>query len=57
MESYKPSVQALFSLGLENWGGIFQSGNFEQTGKVGETHTKYWKTMENSEKCYLLLFK
>ena len=21
-----------------------KSGNFEQTGKVGENHTKYWKT-------------
>ena len=36
-----------FPLGLENlekWEGIFQSGNFEQTGKVRENHTKYWKT-------------
>ena len=33
---------------LEKWEGIFQSGeksgNFEQTGKVRENHTKYWKT-------------
>ena len=38
-----------FPLGLENlekWEGIFQSGNFEQTGKVRENHTKYWKTQE-----------
>ena len=36
-----------FPLGLENlekWEGIFQSGNFEQTGKVRENHTKYWKS-------------
>ena len=33
-----------FPLGLEKWEGIFQSGNFEQTGKVGENLTKYWKT-------------
>ena len=36
-----------FPLGLENlakWEGIFQSGNFEQTGKVRENLTKYWKT-------------
>ena len=39
-----------FPLGLENlekWESIFQSGeksgNFEQTGKVRENHTKYWK--------------
>ena len=23
-----------------------KSGNFEQTGKVRENHTKYWKTQE-----------
>ena len=36
-----------FPLGLENlekWEGIIQSGNFEQTGKVSENHTKYGKT-------------
>ena len=43
-----------FSLGLEKWQGIFQSGKFEQTGKVGENHTKYWKSSEISDKCYLL---
>ena len=35
-----------FPLGLENlekWEGIFQSGNFEQIGKVRENHKKYWK--------------
>ena len=40
-------IIAGFPLGLENlekWEGIFQSGNFEQTGKVRENHTKYWKT-------------
>ena len=33
-----------FPLGLENLGkgeGIFQSGNFEQTGKFRENHIKY----------------
>ena len=46
-----------FPLGLENlekWEGIFQSGNFEQTGKVRENDTKYWKIQDISEKYYLL---
>ena len=30
-----------------------KSGNFEQTGKVRENHTKYWKTHRNSDKCLL----
>ena len=33
-----------------------KSGNFEQTGKVKENHTKYWKTEGISEKNYLLFF-
>ena len=33
-----------------------KSGNFEQTGKVRENHTKYWKTEGISEKNYLLFF-
>ena len=33
-----------------------KSGNFEQTGKVRENHTKYWKTEEISEKIFLLFF-
>ena len=33
-----------------------KSGNFEQTGKVRENHTKYWKTEGISEKKYLLFF-
>ena len=40
-------AHAAFPLGLQNlekWEGIFQSGNFEQTGKVRENHTKYWRT-------------
>ena len=44
-----------FLLGLEDlekWEGIFQSWNFEQTGKVWGNHTKYWKTRGISEKCY-----
>ena len=36
------------------WEGIFQSGNFEQTGKVRENHTKYWKTEINWDKYYLI---
>ena len=35
---------------LEKWEGIFQSGNFEQTGKVRENHTQYWKTEGISDK-------
>ena len=38
-----------YPLGLENlekWEGIFQSGNFEQTGKVRGNHIKYWKSRE-----------
>ena len=31
-----------------------KSGNFEQTGKVRENHTKYWKTHIISDKYYLL---
>ena len=47
-------------LGLENlekWKDIFQSGksrNFEQTGKVRENHTKYWKNEKISHKYYLI---
>ena len=39
---------------LEKWEGIFQSGNFEQTGKVRENDTKYWKIQGISEKYYVL---
>ena len=48
-----------FPLGLENlekWEGNFQSGNFEQIGKVGYNHTKYCKNQGISDKSYLLLF-
>ena len=31
-----------------------KSGNFEQTGKVKENQTKYWKTPGISDKFYLL---
>ena len=31
-----------------------KSGNFEQTGKVRENHTKYWKTEINWDKYYLI---
>ena len=33
-----------------------KSGNFEQTGKVRENHTKYGKSRGISEKFYLLFF-
>ena len=33
-----------FPHGLEKWENFFQSGNFEQTGKVGEFYPKYWKS-------------
>ena len=33
-----------------------KSGNFEQTVKVRENYTKYWKSQEKSEKCYLFFF-
>ena len=33
-----------------------KSGNFEQTGKVRENHTKYWKTQGISDKYYFLFF-
>ena len=32
-----------------------KSGNFEQTGKVRENHTKYRKILGTSDKYYLLL--
>ena len=41
---------------LEKWEGILQSGNFDQTGKVRENHTKYWKIQGISDKYYLLFF-
>ena len=31
-----------------------KSGNFEQTGKVRENHTKYWKTQGIGDKYYLI---
>ena len=61
-----------FPLRLENlgkWEGIFQSGenqgilnrleksgNFKQTGKVRENHTKYWKIQGISDKYCLVFF-
>ena len=33
-----------------------KSGNFDQTGKVRENHTKYWKTEGISDKYYVLFF-
>ena len=33
-----------------------KSGNFDKTAKVGENHTKYWKTEGISDKYYLLFF-
>ena len=51
-----PTGSPRFPLGLkalEKWEGIFQSENFEQTGKVRENHTKYWKTQGIWDKYYL----
>ena len=45
---------------LKRWEDIFQSGNFEQTGKVREKHIQYWKTQEFQTNviCYfLVIFK
>ena len=43
---------------LKKWEGIFpvreKSGKFEQTGKVRDNHTKYWKILGISDKYYLL---
>ena len=33
----------MISLNLK-WENFFQSGNFEETGKVGEFYPKYWKS-------------
>ena len=45
---------------LGKWEGIFQSaqksGNFEQTGKVLENHTKYWKSQENFRQMLFIIF-
>ena len=43
---YEGKISAGFPIGLEKWEGIFQWGNFEQTRKVRENHTKYWKNKE-----------
>ena len=42
---------------LEKWEGIFQLGNFEQTGKVRENHTKYWKNIREFQKNVMLFFR
>ena len=63
VEAFSSIILSGFPLRLEKlkkWEGIFQSGNFEQTGEVQENHTKYWKNQGISDKCYLLflvLFK
>ena len=56
------AVYTGFPLGLENlgkWEGIFQSGKsqeiFNRLEKSRENHTKYWKTWQISDKCYLLV--
>ena len=33
-----------------------KSGNFEQTGKVRENHTKYWKNIRELQKNVMLFF-
>ena len=40
------AAQSWLQPGLENlqkWEGIFQSGNFDKTGKIREFYPKYWK--------------
>ena len=34
-----------------------KSGNFEQTGKVRENHTKYWEFLTNIICYFLVIFK
>ena len=52
-----------FPLGLKNlekMGRHFpvreKSGNFEQTGKVREHHTKYWKIQADFRKILFVIF-
>ena len=49
------SLPYCFPLALEKWGGIFQAGNFEQTGKVRENRTKYWKSQGISDESFRAL--
>ena len=39
---------------LEKWEMIFQSGNFENSGKVWECYTKYWKNLRKIGEIYTL---
>ena len=44
---------------LEKWESTFQSGNFEQTGKVRKgdgKSNKILESLEMSDRCYLLFF-
>ena len=45
---------------LGKWEGIFQSGNFQQIGKVRENHTKYWRSpgiLDKHYSSFLVIFK
>ena len=44
-------LEAWFPLGMDSMEkreGIFQSGNYDQIGKVREIYPKYWKNQEIS---------
>ena len=47
---FQDQIESGFPRGLENlekWEGIFQSGNFEQTGKVTQNTGKLWEFPTN----------
>ena len=50
ISSNKRGKVAWFPHGLEKWENFFQSGNFEQTGKVREICPKYWENEGNLPK-------
>ena len=53
LSGHHAKVHLQGSTRTEKWEGIFQSGNFEQTGKVRENRTEYLKSHRISEKCHL----
>ena len=49
-----------FHLDWKTWKkgeGIFQAGNFEQTGNDRENHTKYWKKLGNFKQMLYIIMK
>ena len=66
-QTYIRHQLAWFPLGLENlekWEGIFQSGNFEQTGQVKrkareitQNTGKFWEFQTNIICYFLVIFK